>query len=132
MLIFHTAKLLKRKIHILLEAFYMSKPTAFLKYVRVSIPKVIFDRSDWVKYLVVFEWQRQVIDEKVFAAITSEKFNEFVRGYVAAYINDKKAPPAEIQGAIMNISDDILSGRDPTLRAGDYLSLQNFMRRSPG
>jgi hypothetical protein len=104
------------------------KATALLKYVKVSIPKNIFDRSDYVKYLVVNEWQRTTIDETVFNAVTSEKFNVFVGEHVNAYIADKKMPPSEIAGAIMNIADDLFSGREPVLRAGDYISLQNYMK----
>jgi hypothetical protein len=109
----------------------MSKAVAILKYTRVNVPKIIFDRSDWVKYLVVFDWQKKLIDEEVFAAITGEKFNQFVREHVNSYMVNKKAPPKEIAGAIYNIVDDMLSGREPTLRAGDYIALQNFMRRAP-
>ena len=98
------------------------------KAVRVAIPKVIIDRSDWVKYLIVLEWQRRLIDEKAFAAVTSERFNKFLNEQVCAYVLDKKAPPKEIAPAIMNLADDLLSGREPTLRTGDYIQLQKHMR----
>jgi len=98
------------------------------RVVRVAIPKIIIDRSDWVKYLIVLEWQRRLVDEKAFAAVTSEKFNAFLNQHVSAYILQKKVPPAEIAPAIMNIADDLLSGRDPTLRTGDYIQLQKYMR----
>lgn len=111
-------------------ATVMSKPVVFNKLIAVEIPKIIFNRSDWVKYLVVFEWQKRVIDEKTFAAITSEKFNKLVGEHIKAYVFDKKMPPAEIAGPIMNITDDLLSGRDPILRTGDYIQLQNFMRQA--
>jgi hypothetical protein len=45
-----------------------------------------------------------------------------------SYVNGK-APPKEIAAAIMNITDDLLSGREPVLRAGDYIQLQNYMRK---
>ncbi len=98
------------------------------RVVRVAIPKIIIDRSDWVKYLIVLEWQRRLIDEKAFAAVTSEKFNQFLNEQVCAYVLEKKAPPKEIAPAIMNLADDILSGREPTLRTGDYIQLQKYMR----
>ena len=101
------------------------------KAVRVAIPKVIIDRSEWVKYLIVLEWQRRLIDEKAFAAVTSERFNKFLNEQVSAYVTNKKAPPAEIAPAIMNLADDLLSGREPTLRAGDYIQLQKHMREGP-
>jgi len=46
-----------------------------------------------------------------------------------AYLHDGKMPPAEIAPAIMNLIDDQKSGRDMALRAGDYISLQNYMRK---
>ena len=69
-----------------------------------------------------------IVKEELFEAITTEEFNNFVYEHVNAYIHEKKAPPKAIANAIMNITDDILSNRDPVIRAGDYIQLQNFMR----
>ena len=42
-------------------------------------------------------------------------------------------PPEDIASAIMNIADDLMSGRDITLRAGDYIAIQNHVRnQAPG
>jgi len=98
------------------------------RVIKVQIPKIIFDRSDWVKYLVVVDWNSRIFKEDLYEAITTEKFNNFVYEHVNAYIHQKKAPPKEIANAIMNITDDILSDRDPVIRAGDYIQLQSFMR----
>jgi len=38
-------------------------------------------------------------------------------------------PPAEIASVVMNIADDILSEREPVIRAGDYIQLQEYMRQ---
>ncbi len=102
--------------------------TVILKPIRIRIPKIIFDRSDWVKYLIVLDWQRSIFDEATFEAVASDKFNKFIYEQVNLYISKKKAPPEKIASAIMNITDDLLSGRDPVLRAGDYIQLQEFMR----
>jgi hypothetical protein len=99
------------------------------RLLRVRVPKEIFDRSDWVKYLIIVDWHTRIIDKEFYHAATSERFNEFVQEHLQAYMIDKKAPPKAIATTIMNIADDILSGRDPVLRAGDYVELQNFMRR---
>src|SRR4030042_887791 len=106
----------------------MSKPVVMNRVVKVLIPKIIFDRSDWVKYLVVLEFNRKLFKEDLYEAITTDKFNNFVHEHVNAYIQEKKMPPKEIANAIMNISDDIISGREPVIRAGDYLQLQTFLR----
>lgn len=107
---------------------FMSGTVVLNRLIRVQIPKIIFDRSDWVKYLVVVDWHSRVFKEELFEAITTEEFNKFVFEHVNAYIHEKKAPPKAIANAIMNITDDILSNRDPVIRAGDYIQLQNFMR----
>jgi hypothetical protein len=98
------------------------------KTVKVTIPEAIFNRIDWVKYLVIIELRKDIVNLNAYNAVTSEKFNKFVHDHVQAYIFEKKAPPKEIETAIMNIADDLLSGREPVLRAGDYIQLQSFMR----
>jgi hypothetical protein len=39
-------------------------------------------------------------------------------------------PPTEIAPAIINLVDDYKAGRDMTLRTGDYISLQNYLRKA--
>lgn len=58
----------------------------------------------------------------------TEKFFDMVHKQVMTHVIDGKVPPMQIQSAIMNIADDMLAGRDVTLRAGDYISLMNFAR----
>jgi hypothetical protein len=69
------------------------------------------------------------IADTLLHVITGEKFNNFMHEQLTNYIYEKKTPPAEIAAAVMNVADDILSGRDPVIRAGDYIQLQNFMRQ---
>ncbi|HME45503.1 MAG TPA: hypothetical protein VKF36_20600 [Syntrophorhabdales bacterium] len=57
------------------------------------------------------------------------KFNELVTTYLQAYVNENKMPPAEIAPAIMNLADDFAAGREMTIRAGDYIAIQGFMRQ---
>lgn len=52
------------------------------------------------------------------------RFNEFVEQHVHAYL-DGKAPPQAIQSAVMNIADSFVSAGEMTVRAGDYIALQN-------
>jgi hypothetical protein len=47
-----------------------------------------------------------------------------------AFMQQGTMPPAEIAPAIMNLIDDQSSGRTMTMRAGDYISLQNYLRKS--
>ncbi len=45
----------------------------------------------------------------------------------AHLVEGKKAPKA-IAAAIMNLADDLKSGRDPVLRSGDYITLMRYAR----
>jgi hypothetical protein len=58
----------------------------------------------------------------------TEKFFEMVREEVRSHLVDGKEAPKEIATAIMNILDDLKSGRDPVLRAGDYIALMDYAR----
>ena len=105
----------------------MARTHILTKHILVEIPKIIFDRSDWVKYLV--NGTLLDVDDTLLHAITGEKFNSFMHEQLTNYIFEKKNPPAEIASTVMNVADDMLSGRDPVIRAGDYIQLQNYMRQ---
>jgi hypothetical protein len=38
-------------------------------------------------------------------------------------------PPEEIAPTIMNLADDFAAGRQMCIRAGDYIAIQNYMRK---
>jgi hypothetical protein len=57
----------------------------------------------------------------------TEAFVAMVREHAIAYVQGKE-PPAEIATAVMNAADDMLAGRTPTIRAGDYIALMNYAR----
>lgn len=58
----------------------------------------------------------------------TEKFFEMVREEVRSHLVDGKKAPKEIATAIINISDDLKAGRDPVIRAGDYITLMGYAR----
>jgi hypothetical protein len=90
---------------------------------KVSIPRDLFKRKDWVKYLVLVNWHAGRF-ENVLTAPADDAFSDFVETQVRTYL-DGTAPPESIQTAVMNIADDVAAGREVTLRAGDYIALQN-------
>jgi hypothetical protein len=92
---------------------------------KVSVSHI--DRIDWVKYKTIPDWHGRVINNVVVSDL-GKQFAEVAVEHVNAYIFDKKEPPAEIAGAIINIADDVLNGREPILRAGDYIALQNYTK----
>lgn len=93
-------------------------------------PSVILDRHILVMYLVIIDG---LLKEKRWAELAEippdEKFQAVVSEYVGAYLNDGVMPPEEIASAVLNIADDFLAGREPVLKAGDYIAIQNFIRR---
>jgi hypothetical protein len=96
--------------------------------VKFQLEKLIINRLDWVKYLVAPDWQWRIIGDIVISGPGMD-FQATVDVHVNAYLFDKKEPPAEIATAIMNIADDVLTGREVVLKTGDYLAIQNFIRR---
>ncbi|WP_150132320.1 hypothetical protein [Prosthecochloris sp. GSB1] len=58
----------------------------------------------------------------------SEKFFSFVREMVISHVADGKEPPEQIAAPIMNIADDMMAGREVTMRAGDYIALMNYAK----
>jgi hypothetical protein len=57
------------------------------------------------------------------------KFSKEMAGLVYAYIKENKKPPAAISQTVLNVSEDLAAGRQVQLRAGDYIAIQNYMRR---
>jgi hypothetical protein len=43
-------------------------------------------------------------------------------------VKEGKAPPNAIETPVLIAADDYLAGRDITLRAGDYIAVQSFVR----
>jgi hypothetical protein len=82
-----------------------------------------------IMYLVIVDKALREHAELVKTQPT-EKFFAMIREQLVAHLSEGKAPPAEISGAIMNISDDVSSGRDVQIRAGDYIALMNYARKT--
>lgn len=91
----------------------------------IEIPKFAF-RKDAIKYLTVNFNANSV--GNIIRSKLDKQFTDFAEEYVDAYIYDNKEPPTEIAVAIKNIADDVLSGREPVVRAGDYISIQNYIK----
>jgi hypothetical protein len=87
----------------------------------------VLDRRIWVYYLVIVDQLAKQLGEVV-EARPDERFFEVLSQHVSAYVNEGKAPPKEIATPVLNAADDVLAGRDVTLRAGDYIAVQNFIR----
>jgi len=100
-----------------------------IELIKVQIWKDFIDRRDWIKYLVMPTWHSKDFGN-VIDVVPDATFTKFLEQHVQAYLEGKK-PPAAIESAVMNIADDYASGREITVRAGDYIALQSHYR-SPG
>jgi hypothetical protein len=96
------------------------------KYKFRVIPEWVIDRWMEVAYLVINGGGDGIA--KVVEYKPDKEFYEVVNTNLHRYINEGELPPREITPAILNIADDYMAGRRLTLRAGDYISLQNYIR----
>lgn len=104
-----------------------------------QIPELIqFRWSDWIKELkirVMYLYPppidlREILDFQ--AKGVRSRFAKEVQTHTKALLLEQKEPPAAIAAAIHNFADDIAAGREVTVRAGDYIAIQNFMRAKKG
>lgn len=91
----------------------------------------ILDRRIWVYYLIIVEQAAQKFGE-LLQARPDERFYETFSKHVQAYVKEGKAPPKAIETPVLNAADDYMAGRDITLRAGDYIAVQNYIRGGRG
>ena len=89
--------------------------------------ETILDRRTWVYYLIIVEaatrrWAEQIEVQP------DERFFQVLNKHVEAYVHEGQMPPEMIMPAVLNAADDVMAGRDVVLRAGDYISLQKFVR----
>jgi hypothetical protein len=98
-------------------------PLKGIKYLTLS--KKLIDRRTWVMYLIIPDMVK--FGDKVMVQ-PDDNFYKTVDEHMEAYVNKGVMPPADIASAILNMSDDYLAGREITIRAGDYIAIQNHMR----
>jgi hypothetical protein len=87
----------------------------------------IFRRKIIFYYLIVPDQLGRTIEIN-----PTEQFEAFTARQIRAYIQEGTMPPPDIATAIMNLADDHLAGRQLTIRAGDYLAIQNHLRKEGG
>ena len=59
-----------------------------------------------------------------------QNFSKQMAEYVYGYIYEKKMPPDEIAQTVLNVSEDMMAGRQVQLRAGDYIAVQKYMHQT--
>ena len=72
------------------------------------------------------------LGEAVITGRPSKEFFQAIVDHTNAYLFESKEPPAEIATTIKNIADDFVNERELVIKAGDYASLQNYIRKRGG
>jgi hypothetical protein len=99
------------------------------RLVRVELPEIIIHWDDRIKYLIYPDLHSKVFDDKMVETMVDKKFTDHINKLVTSYLLKKAEPPAESASVVMNLADDYLSGRAPVIRAGDYITMQNYLRK---
>ncbi len=96
-------------------------------YPRLTEPQFV---PRWVRvaYLIVNFRVKELF--KQIDIRPEKRFNEVVIKHLDAYVRDSVMPPKDIAPAILNLADDYMAGRPMSLRAGDYIAIQNHLRKS--
>jgi hypothetical protein len=93
---------------------------------RVALPDWVLDRIIIVAYLYplpigdIAKYVENALDIKAINVLNTN---------LKAYLQKGVMPPAEIAPTVLNIADDLAANRTPTLRTGDYIALQMYMRK---
>lgn len=94
---------------------------------RYEFWREILDRKHWIMYLIPPPFHISELKE-VFTGGRINPVTEVINTYTKAYMVENKEPPEQIAAAIHNFADDIASGREVVVRAGDYIAINNFIR----
>jgi hypothetical protein len=102
-----------------------------MEKIGVTIPAWLLERKIICYYLIIRDccWNNREFSD-VLAKAPEKQLYEMISTHMNAFMQQGTMPPAEIAPAIMNLIDDQSSGRTMTMRAGDYISLQNYLRKS--
>jgi len=99
----------------------------YLRY-EIDLKKYLEDMRQRVRYLVLHNVALKAYADELKVTVPKEEFNKFVSEQVRAYITDSKMPVKEVAPAILNIADDIMAGREPVIKSGDYIMIQSYLR----
>ena len=87
----------------------------------------IFDPTV-VMYLTPVPWAERFKKEwGDLLKVKDERFQHFVQQSVLDFVAGEVIPEA-IKTAVCNVADDVMAGREPVLRAGDYIALMGYAK----
>jgi hypothetical protein len=102
------------------------------EFIKVAIQVSFIDRKDWVKYLTLPLYATSILEKanpEIFKTVPNEKFVSFLQNQLDSYLAGNQID-REINSAIMNCADMYACGEPITLRAGDYITLQNHFQKA--
>lgn len=94
---------------------------------RVLIPEWITKRWCVACYLII-NWRIKDLVERI-QVEPDANFYKVAAKHLYEYAYNDTMPPEEIAPTIMNLAEDLLSGKPVNFRAGDYIALQNYVRQ---
>jgi hypothetical protein len=101
----------------------------FTSLIKVSVDKLAYiDRRDWVKYLTLSEFQTKLLQKtnpEILETAPNESFINFLQEEISNYLAGNEIAKG-IESPVMNCADMFACGEQITLRAGDYITLQNY------
>ncbi|MFX0203625.1 MAG: hypothetical protein ACFFCW_46600 [Candidatus Hodarchaeota archaeon] len=95
--------------------------------IRLAIPEWIVKRWCLVCYLII-NWKIEDLVKQIQVEPSSE-FYRVAAEYLYEYAHNNKMPPDEIAPAIINLGEDYLAGKPVQFRPGDYILIQNYIRK---
>ncbi|UCD13190.1 MAG: hypothetical protein JSW60_06420 [Thermoplasmatales archaeon] len=98
-----------------------------IRKLEVTIPRWVAEHWCVVCYLII-NWRISDLVKQI-QVKPGKEFYDVTAKYLYDYAVNDKMPPSEIAPTIMNLAEDFMSGNPVKFRPGDYIVMQNFIRK---
>jgi hypothetical protein len=107
----------------------MVRSDNLMEDISILVDEGMIERKAIVPYMAMSD---KLINDfgNVLKASPNQEFFKMIAEYMNGYMQRGEKPPEEIASAIFNLVDDMGTGRELTLKAGDYIALQNYLRKN--
>lgn len=97
-------------------------------------PKILWNSGveEWVlrhKLIVAYLYPPPIDQIGIVKIRPDDKFYRVLADELNSYITNGKQPAAEIAQTVYNMADDFFNNRPITLKTGDYISVQGYLRK---
>jgi hypothetical protein len=97
------------------------------KRIRLTIPEWIVKRWCVVCYLTI-NWKISDLVRQI-KVEPPKNFYKVAAEHLYDYVHKDVMPPKEIAPAILNIAEDYMAGKPVQFRPGDYIMIQDYVRK---